>query len=257
MKRNLKRFPADFMFQLAREELEISRCQIGTSRIWGGRRYPPYVFTEHGAVTLVSVLNSQRAVEASIFVVRAFVRLREFLICAQRIIPEIGGIRIQNGYQVLQARQGDTGHNRSHPPFDAPPRKSRRNKSIFERTDRAGRCFRIPDQVRIGNSYLSGRQWSSKALWRPIGTATLHFFCDFEPIASCELWVSGRDLHRASWITPQSIPYFPPWLMTMSIFVDSTIANNSFCSVSGTANLSSDFLKSASIACHSFSVMLR
>jgi len=70
----------DFMFQLTQEEYEILRSQIVISnKSRGGRRYLPYVFTEHGAVMLASVLNSSQAVDASIFVVRAFVKLREFL----------------------------------------------------------------------------------------------------------------------------------------------------------------------------------
>ncbi|MCB0518173.1 MAG: ORF6N domain-containing protein [Saprospiraceae bacterium] len=90
VKRNASRFPGDFMFQLtAREYDEMSsqisaskslRSQIVTSNMGrGGRRYFPYAFTEHGAVMLASVLNTPQAVEASIFVVRAFVKLREFL----------------------------------------------------------------------------------------------------------------------------------------------------------------------------------
>lgn len=78
VKRNLSRFPEDFMFQLTKVEYENLRSQLVISR-WGGRRYLPNVFTEHGAVMLASVLNSPQAVEASIFVVRAFVKLREFL----------------------------------------------------------------------------------------------------------------------------------------------------------------------------------
>ncbi len=79
MKRNLKRFPVDFMFQLTRDEFDNLRCQIGTSKNWGGRRYPPYAYTEHGAIMLASVLNSKRAIDASIFVVRAFIRMRGIL----------------------------------------------------------------------------------------------------------------------------------------------------------------------------------
>jgi len=79
VKRNIDRFPEDFMFQLTQEEYEILRSQIATSRSWGGRRYPPNAFTEHGAVMLASVLNSDIAVQASIGVVRAFIRLREML----------------------------------------------------------------------------------------------------------------------------------------------------------------------------------
>jgi hypothetical protein len=79
MKRNQNRFPIDFVFQLTKEELESLRSQIVISKGKGGRRYLPYVFTEHGAVMLASVLNSDRAIEASVYVVRAFVRLRELL----------------------------------------------------------------------------------------------------------------------------------------------------------------------------------
>jgi len=79
MNRNIERFPQDFMFQLTHEEFENLRSQIVISRSWGGRRYPPYAFTEHGAIMLASVLNSPRAVEASVYVVRAFVRLREYI----------------------------------------------------------------------------------------------------------------------------------------------------------------------------------
>jgi phage regulator Rha-like protein len=80
MKRNKNRFPRDFMFQLTAKEWKSLRSQIVTSKMGrGGRRYSPYVFTEHGAVMLASVLNSDRAIEASIFVVRAFVRMREML----------------------------------------------------------------------------------------------------------------------------------------------------------------------------------
>jgi hypothetical protein len=80
VKRNLSRFPPDFVFQLDEDELEVLRRQIGTSNAGrGGRRYLPYVFTEHGAVMLASVLNSQTAVEASIVVVRAFVKMRAML----------------------------------------------------------------------------------------------------------------------------------------------------------------------------------
>ena len=80
MKRNLDRFPSDFMFQLTEGEVEILRYQFGTSRAWGGRRYLPYVFTEHGAWMLGNILNSPTAIEASIQVVRSFIRLREMII---------------------------------------------------------------------------------------------------------------------------------------------------------------------------------
>ncbi|MGD0058839.1 MAG: ORF6N domain-containing protein [Verrucomicrobiia bacterium] len=78
--RNADRFPPDFAFQLTRQEVANLRSQIATSKAGrGGRRYQPWVFTEHGAIMLASVLNSPVAVEASVRVVRAFVRLREML----------------------------------------------------------------------------------------------------------------------------------------------------------------------------------
>lgn len=79
VKRNLGRFPEDFMFQLTREENADLRSQFETSSQHGGRRYLPYAFTEHGALMLASVLRSDRAVAMSIYVVRAFARLREML----------------------------------------------------------------------------------------------------------------------------------------------------------------------------------
>jgi hypothetical protein len=78
VRRNIERFPADFGFQLLLKELRILRSQTATSS-WGGRRYLPWVFTEHGSLMLASVLSSPIAVQASIQVVRAFVRLRELL----------------------------------------------------------------------------------------------------------------------------------------------------------------------------------
>ncbi|HXY23890.1 MAG TPA: ORF6N domain-containing protein [Candidatus Acidoferrum sp.] len=80
VKRNRHRFPSDFMFRLTTKETRLLRSQIATSKTGrGGRRYRPNAFTEHGAVMLASVLNSPVAVQASIQVVRAFVKLREFL----------------------------------------------------------------------------------------------------------------------------------------------------------------------------------
>ncbi len=78
VKRNLDRFPRDFMFQLTPEEVEILRSQTVTSS-WGGRRYPPYAFTEQGVAMLSSVLRSERAVRVNIEIMRAFVRLRQVM----------------------------------------------------------------------------------------------------------------------------------------------------------------------------------
>ena len=81
VKRNLGKFPADFMFTLTAEEFGALRSHFATSNDRspgrGGRRYLPRVFTEHGALMAAAILNSPRAVEVSVYVVRAFVRLRE------------------------------------------------------------------------------------------------------------------------------------------------------------------------------------
>jgi hypothetical protein len=79
MKRNIDRFPADFMFQLSKKEFANLRCQIGASSRWGGRRYAPYAFTEQGVAMLSSVLHSPRAILVNIETMRAFVRLRQML----------------------------------------------------------------------------------------------------------------------------------------------------------------------------------
>jgi hypothetical protein len=79
LRRNRSRFPSDFAFRLTAEELTNLKSQIATSSFHGGRRYCPWVFTEHGALMLASVLNSEIAVQASVRVVRAFVRLREMV----------------------------------------------------------------------------------------------------------------------------------------------------------------------------------
>jgi hypothetical protein len=78
VKRNIKRFPSDFMFQLTLDEYKILRSQFATSS-WGGERYPPYVFTEQGVAMLSSVLNSERAIQVNIAVMRAFIRLRRVI----------------------------------------------------------------------------------------------------------------------------------------------------------------------------------
>jgi hypothetical protein len=90
VKRNQERFPSDFMFQLTGKEHDALRSQFATSKkSRGGRRYTPYAFTEHGAIMAATVLNSERAVQMSVFVVRAFVRLREMLATNRRLAGKI------------------------------------------------------------------------------------------------------------------------------------------------------------------------
>jgi hypothetical protein len=78
VRRNQQRFPPDFIFRLTREELDNLMSQIATSR-WGGRRKLPFAFTEHGAIQAATILSTRRAVEVSVYVVRAFVQLRGVL----------------------------------------------------------------------------------------------------------------------------------------------------------------------------------
>jgi hypothetical protein len=79
VKRNLERFPSDFMFQLTNEEWNSLRSQFVTSNTnRGGRRYAPYVFTEQGVSMLSSVINSKRAIEVNISIMRTFVKIRQY-----------------------------------------------------------------------------------------------------------------------------------------------------------------------------------
>ncbi len=78
VKRNIKRFPSDFMFQLNKQEFRNLTFQFGISR-WGGRRSLPYAFTEQGVAMLSSVLRSERAIQVNIVIMRAFIRLKQVL----------------------------------------------------------------------------------------------------------------------------------------------------------------------------------
>lgn len=84
VKRNCDRFPTDFAFQLTQEEARELKIQR-----WGGRRYLPYAFTEHGVVMVANVLRSDQAVKASIYVVRAFVRLRQIIASHKELAAKI------------------------------------------------------------------------------------------------------------------------------------------------------------------------
>jgi ORF6N domain len=89
VRRNMPRFPADFMFQLTSDECENLRSQTVTSS-WGGRRYLPFVFTEQGVAMLSSVLKSERAVQVNIAIMRAFVKLREVLATHKELTLRLG-----------------------------------------------------------------------------------------------------------------------------------------------------------------------
>ena len=80
VKRNLSRFPSDFMFELAQEEFDLLRCHFGTLKQGAHAKYLPYAFTEHGILMLSSVLNSDRAIEVNIQIMRTFTKLRELML---------------------------------------------------------------------------------------------------------------------------------------------------------------------------------
>ena len=92
VKRNADRFPSEFAFQVAPKELTILRSQFATSSSHGGRRFLPYVFTEHGVLMAANVLNSPRAVAVSVALVKAFVRLREVLATNQAVAKRLAEV---------------------------------------------------------------------------------------------------------------------------------------------------------------------
>lgn len=88
VKRNIDRFPEDFMFQLTQAEWENLKSQIATSS-WGGRRKIPFAFTEHGVLMLSSVLNSDRAIQVNIQIMRIYAKLREMLMTNKDILLKL------------------------------------------------------------------------------------------------------------------------------------------------------------------------
>src|SRR5580704_9046938 len=134
VKRNRQRFPADFMFQLTTNEHKALRSQIATSKKGrGGRRYPPYAFTEHGAIMAATVLNSKRAVEMSVFVVRAFVRMREMLVKNRQLAAKVNELdrrletydtAIQEIIDAIKELMVPDAPSKRKIGFQLPPRKS-------------------------------------------------------------------------------------------------------------------------------------
>lgn len=89
VRRNADRFPEDFVFQLSEQEWKGLRSQFATSKGRGGRRYLPHAFTEHGAIMAANVLNSARAIQMSVAVVRAFVRLRRLALSVEGLARKV------------------------------------------------------------------------------------------------------------------------------------------------------------------------
>jgi len=98
VRRNLDRFPEDFMFQLSSEEVEALRFQSGISKeSRGGRRYLPYSFTQEGVAMLSSVLSSPRAVQVNIAIMRAFIRLRQMVLSVDELSRKVAAL--DRGYK--------------------------------------------------------------------------------------------------------------------------------------------------------------
>ena len=134
IRRNRERFPSDFMFLLTAKEHTVLRSQIATSKKGrGGRRYPPYAFTEHGAIMAATVLNSKRAIEMSVFVVRAFVRMREMLVKNRQLAAKINELdrrlethdtAIQELIEAIKELMAPAGTSKRKIGFQLPPGKS-------------------------------------------------------------------------------------------------------------------------------------
>ena len=95
VRRNIERFPEDFMFQLTKQEVESSRCQFGTLKQGQNIKYFPYAFTEQGVAMLSSVLRSQRAVQVNIQIMRVFTKLREIMLSHKDLARKIEDLERQ------------------------------------------------------------------------------------------------------------------------------------------------------------------
>ncbi|MDO9209531.1 MAG: ORF6N domain-containing protein [Deltaproteobacteria bacterium] len=124
VKRNRDRFPGDFMFQLNPAEVKNLRSHFATSkRGRGGRRYAPYAFTEHGAIMLAAVLSTPRAMQVSVLVVRAFVRLREILTTHKALAHKLAELesKIETHDEAIRSLVSATRQLMSAP--EKPPKK--------------------------------------------------------------------------------------------------------------------------------------
>lgn len=113
VKRNMARFPADFMFQLSDEEFAALRSQFATSNDQptgrGGRRYLPFAFTEHGAIMAATILNNPRAIQVSVYVVRAFVQLRELIVSNKELALRLDDL--ENKTELMSLKHDTFEHN--------------------------------------------------------------------------------------------------------------------------------------------------
>ena len=142
VKRNGKRFPFAFCFQLSAHEFKILRSQnVISSEGHGGTRYRPHVFTEHGAIMAATVLNSERAIEMSVFVVLAFVRMRRSIVENRHILTKLAELErrlenhdadIQDLMDAIRELMAPSEPSQSHIGFQAPSSPS--GKALKGRT---------------------------------------------------------------------------------------------------------------------------
>jgi hypothetical protein len=127
VKRNAERFPEDFMFQLSSDEAGVLRSHSATSKPRrGGRRYAPFAFTEHGAIMAAMILNSPRAVEMSVYVVRAFVQLREMLASNKELAQRLDELEARIARKLATHDQAITGILKTIRELMNPPAPKRR-----------------------------------------------------------------------------------------------------------------------------------
>ena len=142
VKRNAKRFPVAFRFQISAHEFKILRSQnVISSEGHGGARYRPHVFTEHGAIMAATVLNSERAIEMSVFVVLAFVRMRRAIVENRHILTKLTELErhleshdtdIQDLMDAIRELMSPEEPSRTRIGFEVPPDAS--GKSLNSRT---------------------------------------------------------------------------------------------------------------------------
>lgn len=128
VKRNAARFPEDFMFRLSRTEVEaLNRSQSVTgSQRHRDPRFPPFVFTEHGAIMAATILNSPKAVEMSLYVVRAFVKLRELLATNQELARRLNDLEARIARRFTSHDQAIVGILKAIRELTIPPEPKRR-----------------------------------------------------------------------------------------------------------------------------------
>jgi hypothetical protein len=169
VRRNRDRFPDDFMFQLTKEEASALRFQIETSNKGrGGRRYPPYGFTEHGVAMLSSVLKSKRAIQVNIIIMRAFVRLREMLSSHRDVLRKLEDLerkyqghdaQITAIFDAIRKMIDTPSRPRRHIGFTAPPTPSVKTPAeavadilALRKRNRLG-GLKIKDLIHEGHKY--------------------------------------------------------------------------------------------------------